>query len=199
MREPVHRGRLHICIPVLAAGTGSNGYMERQDFVQSGLEETAEYVSVKAVADALYAKLCQPKVVEEIALANMPGRSSSEVQNAFLEQATSLGFRDESRGLFSGYQTKALRPDYFLPVGDSGVLIEVERGKTTINNMDLLDFWKCHICEHADYLILMVPSSLRQNEQMSPRNEFLAVRKRMAAFFERRNHTNVRGLFLFGY
>ena len=21
--------------------------------------------------------------------------------------------------------------------------------------MDLLDFWKCHICEHADYLILV--------------------------------------------
>jgi len=23
-------------------------------------------------------------------------------------------------------------------------LLEVERGKTTINNMQLLDFWKCH-------------------------------------------------------
>jgi hypothetical protein len=65
--------------------------------------------------------------------------------------------------------------------------------------MDLLDFWKCHICAHAHYLILLVPSSLRQNETMSPRREFSAVRNRLSSFFEETNYTNVRGLFLFGY
>ena len=79
----------------------------------------------------------------------------------------SLGFRDERRGLFSAYES-ALRPDYFREVGGTGVILEVERGKTTINNMDLLDFWKCHICEHADYLFSMVPLELRQNPDMSP-------------------------------
>jgi len=93
----------------------------------------------------------------------------------------------------------ALRPDYFMPVGDTGIILEVERGKTTINNMDLLDFWKCHICTQAHYLFLLVPTALRQNLTMPARNEFVAVSKRLATFFEPSNYTNVRGLFLFGY
>ena len=32
--------------------------------------------------------------------------------------------------------------------------MEVERGKTTTNNMDLLDIYKCHICEEANHLFL---------------------------------------------
>ncbi len=65
--------------------------------------------------------------------------------------------------------------------------------------MDLLDFWKCHICVHAHYLVLLVPQAFRQNELMTARREFLTVKKRLETFFEPRNYTNVRGLFLFGY
>ena len=65
--------------------------------------------------------------------------------------------------------------------------------------MDLLDFWKCHLCEHAHYLFLLVPLELRQNESMSPRREYASVCKRLGAFFRPRNYTNVRGLFVFGY
>lgn len=173
--------------------------MERADFVQSHVVGTEEYEAVLAVADALYRHLEEPDVVSAIALANLPGRSSSEVQGVLLDHARSLGFRDESKGLFASYLTSALRPDYFLEIEDTGVLVEVERGKTTINNMDLLDFWKCHICEHAHYLILLVPCELRQNETMSPRREFAAVKNRLGSFFEEPNYTNVRGLFLFGY
>ena len=61
---------------------------------------------------------------------------------------------------------------YYLDLDETGIILEVERGKTTINNMDLLDFWKCHICVHAHYLILVVPVELRQNPTMTPRNEF---------------------------
>jgi hypothetical protein len=86
-----------------------------------------------------------------------------------------------------------------MPAAGTGSLLEVERGKTTINNMDLLDFWKCHICAHADYLILLVPRELRQNPTMAPRREFATVSKRLATFFEQGNYTNVRGLCLFGY
>ena len=53
-----------------------------------------------------------------------------------------------------------------MPLADTGIILEVERGKTTINNMDLLDFWKCHICAHADYLFLMVPTELRDYERL---------------------------------
>lgn len=173
--------------------------MERADYAQSQVLGTPEYSSVLAIVDALYAHLELAEIVAAIREANRPGRSSSEVQNVFLEHARQLGFTDESKGLFAGYVTSALRPDYYLPLGDTGVLIEVERGKTTINNMDLLDFWKCHICTHAHYLILLVPTELRQNETMSPRREFTTVRNRLASFFEDGNYTNVRGLFLFGY
>ena len=75
----------------------------------------------------------------------------------------------------------------------------MERGKTTINNMDLLDFWKCHLCPDANYLFLLVPQALRQNENMSPRNEFATVDRRLSEFFRPRNYTNVRGLCVFGY
>lgn len=173
--------------------------MERADFVQAHLLNAPEYEAVRAIADSLYAHLESIEVATAIGAANQPGRPSSEVQNVFLDHARLLGFTDELKGLFTGYVTSALRPDYYLPLGDTGVLIEVERGKTTINNMDLLDFWKCHICQHAHYLILLVPIELRQNEIMAPRREFVTVRNRLGSFFEEGNYTNVRGLFLIGY
>lgn len=71
-----------------------------------------------------------------------------------------------------------------MPLGATGIILEVERGKTTINNMDLLDFWKCHICAYADYLFLMVPVELRQNDTMTARREFASVAKRLRTFFE---------------
>ena len=59
--------------------------------------------------------------------------------------------------------------------------------------------WKCHLCEHANYLFLMVPKELRQNLKMKPRNEFNTVRKRLETFFVPGNYTNVLGLYIFGY
>lgn len=88
-----------------------------------------------------------------------------------LHSRLGLGFRNESKGLFVSYANKAVRPDYYLPVSDTGILLEVERGKTTINNMDFLDFWKCHLYEAANYLFLMVARELRQNTTMAPRRE----------------------------
>lgn len=172
--------------------------MERVDFVQAQYLDTEEHKAVIAVADLLQDHLRDEVVVAEMLAVNQPGRSSAEVQNVFLEQARELGFRDESRGLFKEY-TSALRPDYFMPLEGTGIILEVERGKTTINNMDLLDFWKCHICAHADYLFLLVPRELRQNVTMSPRREFATVTKRLATFFNPENYTNVRGLCLYGY
>jgi len=172
--------------------------VERVDCVQAGYDGTDQHRRVMVVADLLLEHLRDEMVIAEMLAANQPGRSSGEVQNVFLKQARELGFRDESKGLFKEY-TSALRPDYFLPLADTGIILEVERGKTTINNMDLLDFWKCHICAHADYLFLLVPRELRQNPTMSPRREFATVSKRLATFFEPGNYTNVRGLCLFGY
>jgi hypothetical protein len=158
-----------------------------------------ELADVAAIAHRLLEHLNSPDALRRIAIANRPGTSSQEVQSVFREFVLSLGFLDESRGLFQEYETRALRPDYFLRIRNTGILLEVERGKTTINNMDLLDFWKCHLCAHAHYLFLVVPRALRQNATMSPRNEFASVAKRLGTFFHPSNRTNVRGLFLFGY
>jgi len=160
---------------------------------------TAELAEVDAIARRLHAHLNSADALRRIEEANLPGKSSQEVQAVFRTFVQDLGFIDESRGLFEEYENSALRPDYFLRLRDTGILLEVERGKTTINNMDLLDFWKCHLCSHASYLFLVVPRTLRQNATMRPRNEFATVAKRLATFFTPRNRTNVRGLFLYGY
>ncbi len=173
--------------------------IERLDFVQEAAATGNDWKEVICLADDLVRHLDEPEVAALIEEANQPGRSSASIQEIFLQEAARLGFRDERRGLFSGYQSSALRPDYFRRVGSSGVILEVERGKTTINNMDLLDFWKCHICEHASFLFLMVPQKLRQNPTMTPRREFSAVAKRLESFFRPGNYTNVLGLVLLGY
>jgi len=168
-------------------------------FAIDRIEGTPEHREVTAIAEQLLAHLNTEEAGMRIAAANLPGASSHEVQSAFRDFALELGFEDESKGLFATYATSALRPDYFRRTGSTGILMEVERGKTTINNMDLLDFWKCHLCEHAHYLFLLVPRELRQNHEMSPRHEYAAVSKRLGTFFQPRNYTNVRGLFLYGY
>ena len=173
--------------------------MERADFAQQAVIGTDEYAVVLAFADSLFGHLATAEATALILEANQPGRSSADVQSVFVDHALALGFTSEAKGLFADSLSSALRPDYYLPLGGTGILLEVERGKTTINNMDLLDFWKCHICVHAHYLILLVPTQLRQNPTMSPRNEFNSVRKRLSSFFDEQNYTNVRGLFLFGY
>lgn len=171
--------------------------VEVTSYVQKNWVKTEEYRQVTAIREKLFSHLNSPTVLMKIEQANQPSKSSREVQDAFLEEAHDLGFKDESKGLFANYHNKALRPDYFLPIGNTGILLEVERGKTTTNNMDFLDFWKCHICEHAHYLFLMVPKSVLHGNSI--KKEFSAVQKRLESFFTSENYTNVRGISIFGY
>ena len=167
-------------------------------FALSKIGACATYKKVESLADRLHGHLNTPEALARIAESNQPGNSSSEVQKTFLNFAQKLGFESEKQGLFKEYGL-GLRPDYFLRIDSTGILLEVERGKTTINNMDLLDFWKCHLCAEANHLFLLVPHSLRQNETMSPRNEFVTVSNRLSKFFKAGNATNVHSLSLFGY
>ena len=72
----------------------------------------------------------------------------------------------------------ALRPDYYCALGETGILIEVERGKT---NMDILDFWKCHICDRAEYLFLIVPQA-RPSANGTVLRHFQQVKRRLGVF-----------------
>jgi len=162
---------------------------------------TDEFKLVSDLAKKMHIFLNDSEMLVSLATANKPKASSAVIQNVFIKEAIQLGFKSEAKGLFANYENKLLRPDYFLSLGaGTGILLEVERGKTTINNMDLLDFWKCHICEHANYLFLMVPRELKQNEKNKGiRREFNTVSSRLKTFFREDNYTNVDGLFLFGY
>ena len=168
-------------------------------FVQEPYRASAEWQDVDKVADLLLVELNHEETYKCIVEANCPGGSSAKVQAAFRVAATTLGFQSEKKGLFAE-SIKGLRPDYFMAIGPAdGILLEVERGKTTTNNMDLLDFWKCHLCVKAHYLFLLVPKALKHNERMSPKKEFRSVERRLKPFFTEGYYTNVRGLVLFGY
>jgi len=69
------------------------------------------------------------------------GGKSQEIQAVLEADLEALGFNSERKGLFEDYVVSGLRPDFYRPVDDSGILVEVERGKTITNNMDLLDLW----------------------------------------------------------
>lgn len=157
-----------------------------------------EAEEVRRIAEALRDQLDREPARSQLIAANQPESSSHAVQAAILPVAKGLGFRSEVEGLFAG-SIEGLRPDFYRSVGDTGIVLEVERGKTTTNNMDLLDFWKVHICAHASYLFLFVPQELRHNPTMRPKREFDSVQRRLGAFFQERTKTNVRGVYLFGY
>ena len=173
--------------------------IQRTSFVQNEYENTSEWESVTEYSDQLYGYLSTPRILQDLEAANVPGANSKEVQDILLHRANQLGFKDESQGLFASYE-RQLRPDFYLPVLDTGIIIEVERGKTNQNNMDFLDFWKCHICESAHYLFLFVPNILIQNTSGKiagrPYNKVI---QNFSPFFEVKNYTNVRGVVIFGY
>ena len=162
------------------------------------LRSAETFGEVSALAKGFLKYLSRPVVCEQIALVHKLGASSVEVQKVVLPGAQALGFISEKTGLFQGSAVSALRPDYYAKVGESGILLEVERGKTTTNNMDLLDFWKCHICEHAEYLFLLVPNE-RPSESGRVMRHFKQVQSRLGTFFTPRNYVNVEAVFLFGY
>ncbi len=112
----------------------------------------------------------------------------------------SLGFVSEKKGLFEEYDVAGLRPDYYKPIGNTGILFEVERGKTNANNMDLLDVWKTHICKEAHHLFLMVPIIRQTKSNPKGTKIFMGVDKRVTSFFlDQENEVNVRSVSIFGY
>jgi hypothetical protein len=172
--------------------------VELTTFVQEPLSATQEWTDVRDLAGRLLTILNEPAMLALILAANRPGGSSADIQAAFRIPAEALGFHSERKGLFAD-SISGLRPDYFTELNGTGILLEVERGKTTTNNMDLLDFWKCHISGTATYLFLLVPKALQHNDGMTPKKEYASVARRLAQFFLPGKYTNVRGLCLFGY
>ena len=175
------------------------GTMWRRDFVRSDIASSSEWSEIQRIVTELVNHMNRPEIYAQVRKANVPRSNSQEIQDVIREKTSELGFRDESKGLFAGYSTRGLKPDYYREVGCTGVILEVERGKTINNNMDFLDFWKCHICRVASFLILLVPVELRHNDRDRPTQAFRAASNRLESFFVTENYTNVWGLVLLGY
>ena len=83
---------------------------------------------------------------------------------------------------------------FYKKIGKNGILMEVERGKTTTNNMNLLDIYKCHICEEANHLFLFVPIEVSHTK-----NIYKSVCKKVENFFYEENYLNIDSAIVFGY
>ena len=127
---------------------------------------------------------------------NAPGGSSKDIEILIKDKLGEMGYKHEPKG---EYANRALRPDYVKKTTTGGIILEVERGKTIDNNMDMLDFWKTHIHKACNYLILLVPVALQHRSNGPITKAFSKVCDRLAAFFEEGNETNVHGLIVVGY
>lgn len=164
---------------------------------KNDVEQLSSFKEAYALAEQLRQHLGEEGVRRQILEQHVPGAPSTVIQNLILDKLTEMEFVSQKRGLFAGGNTPGLTPDYYRRVGDTGILLEVERGKTIMNNMDLLDFWKCHICEQAEYLFLLVPLVRRgANGTTFP---FQSVQRRLSAFFEPKNYVNVSAVFILAY
>lgn len=153
------------------------------------------------LGDGLLEHMNEPERRELLRLeAARSGGVSQAVQAIVAEEMARLGFRDEAKGLFEEYPVRSLRPDYYKPLGDgTGILFEVEKGKTLRNNMDLLDLWKTHLCAHAHHLWLMVPQATIARTGRVRERPYPAVLKRLSTFFAPRTEVDVRSCSVFGY
>jgi hypothetical protein len=169
--------------------------VELSFLVQEGLPpDDPRIADVRSIADELRVGLGSTTA----ALAEIPaiGGTSHAVDAVIHPIAESLGFSSQKKDLFAGYPTR-LRPDWHLASTAGGILLEVERGKTLTNNMDLLDLWKCHTCREADHLFLIVP--LKVHRSYGVENVYSRVVDRMSTFMRRENAVNVSSISVYGY
>ena len=153
----------------------------------------SELKEIFKIANTIEDYLNQKEVNQRIQKSNVKGTDSQVIQKIIEEIAIPLGFKDEKKGLFKKYKDSGLRPDFYKRMGEKGILMEVERGKTTTNNMDLLDVYKCHICEEANHLFLF------SIEVSHTKNIYKSVYKKMENFFYEENYLNIDSATVFSY
>jgi hypothetical protein len=168
-------------------------------FLRPGLADSQNLTETLNLSRQVFEILSNKKVKEAIADVHKFGASSHSVQKSILEQMQSLGFVSEKKGLFASYKVSGIRPDYFKPLTEGGILFEVERGKTIANNMDLLDVWKTHLCTEAKHLFLLIPK-IRVTEKGGAQKIFNTVENRIETFFlSGSTPIDVHSVHIFGY
>lgn len=150
--------------------------------------------AARQTASELAVLICELQTTSEFASANQLGASSGQIQALLAPCLHSLGYLSEQR---SRQGLAEFRPDFEKTVGDVSILVEIERGKTTDNNMDMLDLWKAHIHPSAGHLVLVVPVWYQTSKHI--KRTFHTVCRRMEPFFEPGFATNVKSLHIVGY
>lgn len=165
---------------------------------KENIENRNDFIKANDVFNSLIQFMEETETQNRLEKTHQLFAKSGQIQEIILTKTIELGFSSEKNGLFNNLSVKQLRPDYYLKIDNSaGIIMEVERGKTIANNMDLLDLWKCHICSNANFLFLVIPN-IRQTA--TGRNIiFETVERRMSTFFNSKNYTNVDGVFIIGY
>jgi hypothetical protein len=169
-----------------------------EELRKESIESAESFNTAQNIAKRLEKILNRKDVEDKIRKKDKPDTKSQEIQAIILHycKEEGLGFESEAKGLFAEYACEHLRPDFVNL--DAKILFEVERGKTHMNNMDLLDIWKCHICDQTDYLFLLIPK-VRQNRRGERARQFHHTYNKLKAFFKKKNYINVDAVFLFGY
>jgi hypothetical protein len=168
-------------------------------FHKSNINTRKDFVKSMKIFEGIVAYMKEDEIQSKLKETHRLGAKSSEIQEIIMAKTIILGFSSEKKGLFENHSVSQLRPDYYLELEENkGIILEVERGKTIDNNMDLLDLWKCHICSSANYLFLIVPN-ITQKGSGGRNIIFDTVERRMETFFKTENYTNVDGIFIIGY
>lgn len=151
-------------------------------------------------ATALKSRIVSLWGTPEYAEAVAHGASSSRFQALIEPVLVGLGYQPE---VATSVADTAYKPDFVFSTDSCSVMVEVERGKTLDNNMDMLDMWKCHIHPTARHLILLVPIWYEKDgngdRPGSRTATYARVCRRMAPFFQPGCFTNVWSLNLLGY
>lgn len=169
-----------------------------QEIKKASVTLVSQFVEAAELASRLRVLMDSEPLYSTIQERHTFGAKSQEIQALLVPDLERLGFQSERRGLFAQYKASGLRPDFYRPLHNSGILVEIERGKVLTNNMDLLDLWKCHVCRTTDFLFLIVPIE-RRSQNGKPIKGFDGACRRLSTFFEQGNYVNVEAVFLFGY
>jgi hypothetical protein len=175
------------------------GAIEFHGYFRSEGRPDSQTDVVAELALKLKELLEQKDLQREIEQAHIFGASSHKIQEAITPSVLTLGFTSEKKGLFADIKVPGIRPDFYKPIKSGGIILEVERGKTIANNMDLLDVWKTHICQSANHLFLLVPQ-IRVTQTGAKQKIYSTVVNRVGAFFEENTDPiDIDSVHIFGY
>ena len=106
-------------------------------FIKSKQNKT-ELIEVFIISKKLEKFLNEKNTAKKISELNVKSVVSQKIQAVIEEFAIpELGFSSEKENLFRKYETNKLRPDLYKKIGKSGILLEVEKGKTVTNNTQI--------------------------------------------------------------